>query len=77
MYGFERFGYRKGLLLGIEACLNIKLGAACLELMPELHEIWDNQVLDKILDRIETADSPADLRRVWTRKRRPKKAEPR
>jgi hypothetical protein len=76
MYGFEGFGYRKGLLLGIEACLRVKFGAEGLELMPEIHEIWDNEVLDKVLDRIVTADSPAALRRYWTRIRRRKKPDP-
>jgi hypothetical protein len=76
MYGFERYGYRKGLLLGIEACLRMKFGAEGLELMPELHEIWDNEVLDKVLHRIETVESPAALRRYWTRIRRRKKADP-
>ena len=53
----------------------MKFGAESLELMPELREIYDHVLLEKILDRIETADSPAALRRYWTRKRRPKKAE--
>jgi hypothetical protein len=72
LYGFERLGYRKGLLLGIEACLDLKFGAEGLELIPELREIRDHVLLDKVLERIKTADSPADVRRVWTRKRRPK-----
>ena len=54
----------------------MKFGAEGLELMSELHEIWDNEVLDKILDRIETVDSPAALRRYWTRIRRVKKPDP-
>jgi hypothetical protein len=57
MYEFESFAHRKGLLLGIGACLDLKFGAAGLELMPEVHEIWDNEVLDRILHRIETADN--------------------
>jgi hypothetical protein len=76
MYGFERYGYRKGLLLGIESCLRVKFGAEGLELIPELHEIWDNEVLHKVLHRMETAESPAALRRYWTRIRRRKKADP-
>ena len=74
--GFERRGLEKGLLLGIEAALTIKFGAECLELMPEIREIRDHEVLDKILSRIRTTASPNDLRRVWTRKRRSKTTEP-
>jgi hypothetical protein len=74
---FERVALEQGLLRGIEVALDMKFGAEGLELMPELREIWDHELLEKVLDRIKTADSPAALRRVWTRKRRPKKAEPR
>ena len=73
---FERYGMRQGLLQGIEVSLDLKFGAEGLELMPELREIQDHELLRKVLARIKTADSPADLRRVWTRKRRPKKSEP-
>jgi hypothetical protein len=75
MYGSERFGYRKGLLLGIEACLRVKFGAEGLELMPELRAIYDHELLSKILKRIETAGSPAEVRRYLTRMRRPKTAK--
>ncbi len=66
----------EGLLQGIESGLKIKFGAEGLELMPELREIQDHVLLGKVLERIETADSPAAVRRVWTRRRRPKTAEP-
>jgi hypothetical protein len=71
----EKVSMQMGLLRGIEACLKLKFGAAGLELMPEIREIRDHQVLDKVLTRIEAVDSPAALRRVWTRKRRPKAAK--
>jgi hypothetical protein len=66
----------KGLLRGIEACLKVKFGAEGLELMPELRQIRDPAVLEKILEKIDVAASPDDLRRIWTRKRRSKKTEP-
>ena len=66
----------KGLLEGIEVCLEMKFGAEGLELMPELRQIQDHELLRKVLARIKTAASPDDLRRVWTRKRRPKAAKP-
>jgi hypothetical protein len=61
----ERFHRRKGLLLGIETCLKIKFGAEGLKLMPEIREIYDHEVLEKILQAMETAASPEELRRVW------------
>ncbi len=72
---FERMGMEKGLLRGIEVALKVKFGAAGLELMPELRQIQDHVLLEKIADRIETAASPDDLRRVWARKRRSKAAK--
>jgi hypothetical protein len=72
---FDRVGMQKGLLQGIESLLRVRFGAEGLELMPELREIRDHVLLGKVLKRIETADSPAAVRRVWTRKRRPKVAE--
>ena len=72
----ERIGHGEGAAQGIEACLKVKFGAEGLELMPELREIRDHELLRKVLARIETAASPDDLRRVWTRKRRSKTTEP-
>jgi hypothetical protein len=72
----ERRGMEKGLLRGIEACLKMKFGTEGLELMPELRQIRDHVLLEKILDKIDVAGSPEDVRRVWTRKRRSKTAKP-
>ena len=69
----ERAALEKGLLEGIEKCLQIQFGAEGLELMPELREIHDHELLRKVLARIDTVASPANLRRVWTRKRPTKK----
>jgi hypothetical protein len=65
----------KGLLVGIEVALKVKFGAAGLELMPELRQLRDHVLLENIAHRIETAASPDDLRRFWTRKRRSKAAK--
>jgi hypothetical protein len=72
---FERTALEKGLLQGIEVALDLKFGAAGLELMPELRQIQDHVLLGKVLARIKTAASPDDLRRFWTRKRRTKAAK--
>jgi hypothetical protein len=53
----------------------LKFGAEGLELMPELRELRDYELLRKVLAKVKAADSPDDLRRVWTRKRRSKAAK--
>jgi hypothetical protein len=72
----ERMTLVKGLLEGIEVALDVKFGAEGLELMPDLREIRDPELLRKVLAGIKAAESPEDVRRVWTRKRRPKTAKP-
>jgi hypothetical protein len=72
----ERVGMEKGLLLGIEACLEVKFDDSGLELMPELREIHDHELLGAVLKAIPKAASPDALRRMWTRKRRSKKKGP-
>jgi hypothetical protein len=72
---YERTGLQKGLLEGIEPLLDVKFGVEGLALMPEIREIRDHVLLRKILKRIRTASSPAEVRRVWTRKPRPKPTE--
>jgi hypothetical protein len=73
---FDRVAAQKDLLQGIEVALDLKFGARGLELMPELREIRDLEVLRKVLAKVKAADSPEDLRRIWTRKRRSKAATP-
>jgi hypothetical protein len=72
----ERRALEKGRLDGLESLLRARFGAEGLELMPELRQIHDHELLLKILRRAETAVSPDEVRRIWTRKRRPKTAEP-
>jgi hypothetical protein len=69
----ERIGMEKGLLEGIEACLEVKFGDEGLKLMPELRELHDHVLLRRILQAIVPAASPQDLRRKWMRWRRSKK----
>ena len=73
---FERVGMEKGLLEGIEVALHLKFGDEGLKLMPELRELQDHVLLEKILWAIEPAASPQDLRRKWMRWRRSKKKGP-
>lgn len=66
----ERIGMEKGLLEGLEVSLKMKFGEEGLNLMPELREIQNHEVLRTVLRAIESAASPDELRRVWTRKLR-------
>ncbi len=72
---FERMAMVKALLRGIEVALEVKCAAAGLGLMPELRPPRDPELLDKAPAKIKTADSPDDLRRVWTRKLKPRAAK--
>jgi hypothetical protein len=71
----ERMTLVKGLLRGIEPLMRMRFGAEGLELMPEIREIRDPKLLEKVIDRIETASSSEEARRVWTRNRRSKRPE--
>src|SRR4051812_30818132 len=61
----ERFGWEKGLLQGIEVCLDIKFGAEGLKLMPEIRSLEDHEVLRAVLQTLRTANTPAEVRRIW------------
>ena len=58
-------GLRDGRSDGIEVALKIKFGASALSLMPEIRAIDDEDKLGTILDAVETAASPDELRRIW------------
>jgi hypothetical protein len=60
-------GIRKGFLSGIEVSLKVKFGSAGLLLLPEIRQISDNEILEAVLQAIETANTPDDLRRVWVK----------
>jgi hypothetical protein len=62
----ERVGRREGMWKGIKACLKIKFGEVGLALMPEIEQVYELDKLELILDSIEGAASPEDLRKLWT-----------
>jgi hypothetical protein len=64
----ERIGMEKGLLKGIEVSLEVKFGAAGLDLLPEIRPLEDGEKRAAVLDAIKTAASPEDLRKVWAPK---------
>ena len=63
---FEEIGYEKGMqranLNGIEAILDVRFAEAGTRLMPEIRQIDDNALLEKILQAAKTVAAPEDLR---------------
>jgi len=59
----ERKGMEKGLLAGIEVSLKVKFGEEALSLMPEIRQLQDHELLLAVLQAIETAAKPDELRR--------------
>jgi hypothetical protein len=62
---WERYGMAKGLLEGIEECLQMKFGEEGLKLLAEIRSLEDHEKLRTVLHAIRTAATPDDLRRVW------------
>jgi hypothetical protein len=58
-------GRREGLLAGIELGLKLKFGTEGLRLLPELYRIEDVGLLRAVHEGIETASTPAELRRIY------------
>jgi hypothetical protein len=58
-------GREEGLLTGIEVALELKFAAAGLALLPEIRQIDDVALLQKVLEAIKISGSPAALRRIW------------
>jgi hypothetical protein len=61
----ERFARIDCLQEGIAVALKLKFGAEGPRLLPEIREIEDVDVLRTVLQSIEKAATPDDLRRVW------------
>ena len=62
----ERVDYRRGLRKGIEAMLRARFGDDGLKLMPEITTVYDEAQLERILNVLETAAGPDDVRRIWS-----------
>ena len=71
----ERMTMVKGLLRGIEVVLEVKFGAEGLEFLSELRNIRDDVLLDKVLDRLKTAEDLDEVRRYVKRSLRAKAAK--
>jgi hypothetical protein len=60
----ERMGERKGLLRGIRTSLRLKFGAQAEPRLPLIDNVADVDRLGSILDALEAATSPDDIRRL-------------
>jgi hypothetical protein len=58
---------REGMLVAIEALLELKFQAEAPGLMPEVRAITDVDVLSRVCQGIKTANTVDDLRRLWTK----------
>jgi hypothetical protein len=68
----ERVKIARGFRKGIKAVLGARFGDEGLKLMPEIEAIYEEKELESILDALETAASPAEVRKLWTTRRRPR-----
>jgi hypothetical protein len=59
-------GLFAGLLKGIEALLEVKFGAAGLQLLPEIRQLQDAGILEAVLEAVKTASTPEEVRRAWS-----------
>jgi hypothetical protein len=62
----ERVGRRAGMREGIESLLKVRFGEEGLQLMPEIHEIHEEDTLRAILKILETDARLDEVRRLWT-----------
>ncbi|HEX7377050.1 MAG TPA: hypothetical protein VF278_08055 [Pirellulales bacterium] len=61
-------GREEGLLAGIELALKLRFAAEGLALMPEIRQIQDADLLQRILGSIERADNADAVRQVWAKR---------
>lgn len=58
-------GMREGLLKGIELGLRLKFGSEGLGILPEISELMDVNLLEAILDGLETVSTVDELRQLY------------
>ncbi len=61
----ERSGIRQGLLKGISLGLKLKFGESGLNLLPEISELNDINLLEAILEGLETVSTVEELRQIY------------
>jgi hypothetical protein len=60
----ERYWHCEGLRKGIESLLRVRFHDEGLKLMPEIHEIYEDDKLAALLKALETADNLEEVRRL-------------
>jgi hypothetical protein len=67
----EEISYESGMskahLDGIEAVLDVRFGEAGTRLMPEIRQLTDDALLEKILRAAKTISNPDELRKLWAK----------
>jgi hypothetical protein len=58
--------YRQGLLESLPIILRLKFGAAGEALLPEITELRDPTVLQRIIERVEAVATPDELRAIYS-----------
>jgi hypothetical protein len=61
----ERSGIRQGLLKGISLGLKLKFGESGLNLLPEISSLNDINLLEAILEGLETVSTVEELRQIY------------
>lgn len=62
--GIEK-GTRKGLLQGIDTCLQLKFNTMHQELLEEIYQIQDNEQLETILAALKTVNTVEELKQIY------------
>jgi predicted RND superfamily exporter protein len=64
--GDQEHGLWSGLFAGIAISLKLKFGPEAVSLLPEIRQIRDPRILQAVLQGIETANTPEELREIWS-----------
>ena len=51
--------------IGIKAMLKVRFGDEGIKLMPEIREIHEENILEAVIEALQTATSPEELCRLW------------
>ena len=58
-------GAKQSIFMGMEVALDIKFGESGLSLLPEIKQIEELKLLEKIVQSIKETNSPEELRKIY------------